>query len=99
MEAYTEILELERALKMRRRRECTEHAKRLPGAGRKYPGDSPDAGYLVPEEFRPADGWNFLPIMKSDRPGALEDIPEDQRTESGISSAGMEISNVSENPR
>ena len=71
----------------------------------KYPGDTPLMLVIwSPEEIQAlADGMD---ISLSDHeirtvPARPEDIPEDQRTESGISSAtAMEIiSNVSENRR
>ncbi len=64
----------------------------MPGAGRKYPGDMPLMLVIwSPEEIQAlADGMD---ISLSDHEirtvlARLEDIPEDQRTESGISSGG-----------
>lgn len=75
----------------------------MPGAGSKVSGrHSADAGYLVPgRDSGLADGMDISLADPEIRTvlARLEDIPEDQRTESGISSAAvMEIiSNVSEN--
>lgn len=88
---------------MRRRRECTEHAKRYAELAVKYPGDMPLMLVIwSTEEIQAlADGMD---ISLSDHEirtvlARLEDILEDQRTESGISSGvAMEIiNNVSEN--
>ncbi len=75
----------------------------MPGAGSKVSGrHAADAGYLVPEEIQAlADGMDISLSNHEIRTvlARLEDIPEDQRTESGISSGvAMEIiNNVSEN--
>eukprot|EP01132_Coremiostelium_polycephalum_P015368 gene15368-18571_t len=95
MEAYTEILELD-AMYGTCETLCRELAV-------KYPGDMPLMLVIwSPEEIQAlADGMD---ISLSDHEirtvlARLEDIPEDQRTESGISSGvAMEIiNNVSEN--
>lgn len=75
----------------------------MPGAGSKVSGIyTADAGYLVPgRDSGPRDGMDISLSDPEIRTvlARLEDIPEDQRIESGISSAAaMEIiSNVSEN--
>lgn len=99
MEAYTEILELDEK-ETRMYGTCETLCRELAA---KYPGDTPLMLVIwSPEEIQAlADGMD---ISLSDHEirtvlARLEDIPEDQRTESGISSgAAMEIiSNVSEN--
>ncbi len=58
----------------------------------KYPGDMPLMLVIwSPEEIQAlADGMDIFPcpIMKSEPSGAPRRHPEDQRTESGISSGG-----------
>ncbi|STI62379.1 Protein of uncharacterised function (DUF1380) [Escherichia coli] len=68
----------------------------MPGAGSKVSGIyTADAGYLVPGEIQAlADGMDISLSDPEIRTvlARLEDIPEDQRIESGISSAAaMEI--------
>ena len=104
MEAYTEILELDACLKIEKETRmygtCETLCREL---AVKYPGDMPLMLVIwSPEEIQAlADGMD---ISLSDHEirtvlARLEDIPEDQRTESGISSGvAMEIiNNVSEN--